>query len=408
MKTKTIIIYTFQSLQDPLVKGLMLQYLMGLKMTGSTFKFQLITHEQKEFELTTSEIAAKKIELFTHNIQWRPVKYRSGSFLLLKKLFNFLQTFFIVLSVKLKNNPVAIMGFLSISGGYSYILSKLFHLKLIVYCFEPHSNYMIDFNLWSKTALKYKLLHRFEKLQLRHAHYIVVPNTFTKALVEQENKTVKIHVCPISIDTSQIVFNSAAREKIRRNINAENKTVVIYTGKFGGIYYASDVVIEFFYELYQADSKLFFYIITPNIEEVKQSISKFNLPESSYFISLTVEYTKLNEHVSAADIGFVALPSLPSQKYRTPVKTAIYLSCGIPYIINKNVGDDDIIAIHENIGIVIDSLEENPTQIVKRITHLLNTNPSDLKIRCRNHALNYRSTDTATSILNKIFSEIIN
>ena len=57
----------------------------------------------------------------------------------------------------------------------------------MVYCFEPHSSYMVDFNLWSKTDLKYKLLHHFEKLQLRHAHYIVVPNNFTKALVEQEN-----------------------------------------------------------------------------------------------------------------------------------------------------------------------------------------------------------------------------
>ena len=41
-----------------------------------------------------------------------------------------------------------------------------------------------------------------------------------------------------------MIFNSTARKKIRHSINAENKTVVIYTGKFE-IYYTSDVVIEF-------------------------------------------------------------------------------------------------------------------------------------------------------------------
>ncbi len=406
METKNIIIYTFQSLEDPLVKGLMLEYLQELKTNENKFTFQLITHEQKEFALTPTDVLTKKKELLQYNIKWYPVKYRSGSFLLLKKVFNFLQTFFIALSIKRKHNPVAIMGFLSISGGYSYILSKFLRLKLIVYCFEPHSEYMADFKIWTKSSLKYKLLKRFETLQLKHSHYVVVPNAFTKVFVEQINNTAPVFICPISIDTNQIVFNESAGKEIRRKINADGKTVVIYTGKFGGIYYSSDDVMRFFKSLHQQDSKLFFYIITPNVDAVKQSVEKYKLPDSSFYLSLTVDYNKLNEHVSAADIGFVALPPLPSQKYRTPVKTAIYLSCGLPYIVNKSIGDDDLIALKENIGVVIDNLNENPAQIANRITQLLDNNVSDLKIRCRNYAVKYRSTSTATLILNKIFTEI--
>ncbi|HWY12581.1 MAG TPA: hypothetical protein VN026_14710 [Bacteroidia bacterium] len=406
MKEKHIIIYTFQSLEDPLVKGLILEYLKGLKTNENNFRFHLITHEQKEFVLTPPDVAIKKNELLKNNIKWYPVKYRSGNLLLFKKMFNFLQTFFITLSIKRNYKPAAILGFLSISGGYSYILSKLLDLKLIVYCFEPHSKYMVDFNIWPKTGLKYKLLRRFEYLQLKHAVYTVVPNNFTKALAEEINKNNHIFVCPISIDTNLMIFDEAGREKIRNKINANGKTVIIYTGKFGGIYYSSDEIVSFFSGLYQQNSNLFLYIITPNETEVRQSINKYKLTEGTYYISMMVNYTELNQHISAADIGLIAVPSLPSQKYRTPVKTAIYLSCGVPYIVNKNIGDDDSIALHENIGLVIEDLNEDPSILSNRIIKFLGDGGSGLKTRCRNYAITHRGTNTATAILQKIFSGI--
>ncbi|MES1182110.1 MAG: hypothetical protein ABUL44_04875, partial [Flavobacterium sp.] len=61
MKSKHIIIYTFQSLEDPLVKGLILEYLKTHK--GEELIFHLITHEQEEFVLDPGQVTAKKAEL---------------------------------------------------------------------------------------------------------------------------------------------------------------------------------------------------------------------------------------------------------------------------------------------------------------------------------------------------------
>ncbi len=406
MKVKHIIIYTFQSLEDPLIKGLILEYLKTHKEPGQELVFHLLTHEQKEFTLSAGAIEVKKTELLTFNIKWYPVKYRSGTFIILKKTFNFLQTFFIALKIKWNYKPVAIMGFLAIAGGYSYILSKLLNLKLIVYCFEPHSEYMIDFGIWKRSSLNYKLLKQFELLQIKHSEFIVVPNNDTKLLVERSRNSANIFVCPISISTDAMLFDQVARARIRKTLNAEQKTILIYTGKFGGIYYSSDDVIGFFSKLYQENRSLFFYVITPNITEIKNSISKYNLPADSIHISLTVDYSELNQHISAADIGFVALPSLPSQKYRTPVKTAIYLSCGLPYIVNKGIGEDDAIALRKNVGIVIDDLNESPTQVVKKINDLLSVDFKELHQRCREEAVNTRSISSANEVLNKIFSRL--
>jgi glycosyltransferase involved in cell wall biosynthesis len=405
LKNKHIIIYTFQSLEDPLVKGLILEYLKGINATQTKFIFHLITHEQKEFSLNKQQLEEHKTMLGNYRIKWYPIKYRGGSFILLKKIYNFLQTLFIATGIKLKYKPVAILGFLSIAGAYSYILSGLLNLKLIIYCFEPHSEYMLDFKIWTRGSLKYKLLKRFERLQVKNSDFIVVPNQFTKSLIEPLKKE-NVFVCPISIDTDKMTFNSDSRQKIRKKLNIENRRVIIYTGKFNGIYYSSDTVIEFFKRLHSVDETLFFYVITQNTEDVKQSIEKYKLPINSFHLSFTVNYNELNNHISAADIGFVALPPLPSQKYRTPVKSAIYLSCGLPYIVNAGIGEDDIIASDKKVGIVIENIDEASSDVISKINELLSGDAANIHIRCRLEAQKTRTIKAALEVLNKIFAQL--
>ncbi len=406
MKDKHIIIYTFQSLEDPLVKGLILEYLKTYKPTGHALRFHLITHEQNEFKLNGEQSNSIIAELNRYNIKWYPVKYRSGTFILFKKALNFIQTFIIAFKIKRQFRPVAIMGFLAIAGGYSYILSKLLRLRLIVYCFEPHSEYMVDFKIWKKSSLKYKLLKKFERLQVKNADYLVVPNNETKLLAEKIRPSENIYVCPICINTDTIVFDALSREKIRSFLNVKDKTILIYTGKFGGIYYTSDEVISFFSKLYKENTSFFFYVITPNVSEIDKSVTKFKLPPDSIHVSNTVKYEELNRHISAADIGFVALPTLPSQKYRTPVKTAIYLSCGLPYIVNKGIGEDDFIASNENVGIVIDNLDDSAITVVNQINDLLSRDKVGLYERCRKEAVSTRGLSSTGAVLEKIFSQL--
>jgi UDP-N-acetylglucosamine:LPS N-acetylglucosamine transferase len=404
LKERHIIVYTLQSLEDPLAKGLVLEYLLSMDKKDQFF-FHFITHEHKEYHLGPDTIKKRKEELAEKNIFWYPVDYRNGGLVLINRVLNFIGTFFIARKIKKRYAPKAIMGFLSIPGAFCYLLSKWLHLKLIVYCFEPHSDYMADFKIWKKTGLKYRLLHLFEKKQLEHAEEIVVPNRHTEklaSLLKKENA--RLHICPVCIDTDLMQFDSKAREQIRSQLGIGDKTVIIYTGKFDGIYYSADEVIAFFKKLYDHDQHLYFYIITPNAEEVRKSLSNHKLPDSAIHVSGTVAYGSLHKHISAADIGFVALPPLPSQKYRTPVKSAIYLSCGIPYLVNKNIAEDDVIAVEKNVGVVINDLDEDPSAVVSKIKELLSDN--EHHNRCRTEAVKTRSIPVTKAILEKIFLSV--
>jgi len=406
LKRKHIIVYTFESLEDPLIKGLILQYLKEVLKENDGFAFHIFTHEHEGYILNPKQRDEKKAELLSQNIYWYPIKYLSGNLKLIKKVYNFLHTFFIALKIKLKYKPKAILGFLAIAGGFSLILSKLLNLKLIIYCYEPHSEYMVDFNIWKRKSLKYRLLKKFEFLQIKKSEHLVIPNLHTKKFIEEIRTKGNVTVCPISIDTNKMVFDAQARERIRKSINAGTKKVMIYTGKFGGIYFSSDEVIRFFSELNKLDANLFFYIITPNTEETKESIHKYNLPIGHYHLSSTVSYNELNQHLSAADIGFVGLPSIPSQKYRTPVKTAMYLSCELPYLVTKNTGEDDLIASTKGVGVVMENLNESPARVLKKINELLADDLAKIHLRCRSEAVTTRSIASAASVLSHIFSRV--
>ncbi len=406
MKKKHIIIYAFESLEDPLIKGLILNYLIELQKEFDAFVFHLFTHEHKGYLLNAKQQNEKKAELSAQSIEWYPIKYLSGNLKLLKKIYNFIHTFFIALKIKFKHKPVAIVGFLAIAGGLSYILSVLLRIKLIIYCYEPHSEYMADFNIWRRNGLKYRLLKKFEYLQIKKSEHLVVPNMHTKIFVEQIRTKGNVIVCPISIDTDRMVFDKDARERIRNSLHIGQKQVLIYTGKFGGIYFSSDEVIRFFSGLHHINRNLFFYIISPNTGETKESISKYNLPSDAFHLLSTVSYSELNQHLSAADIGFVALPSMPSQKYRTPVKTAMYLSCGLPYLVTENAGEDDIIATTKNVGAVLENLNDDPKIITDKINKLLGRDKIVLRNSCRELAVTTRSTTVAVSTLKTIFSEL--
>lgn len=376
----------------------MLQYLESLRDTGKTF--HLITHEQKAFELSKSEQELKRNELAASNIIWYPISYHNGKFLLIKKLFDFIISFFICFKIKLKYKTNTILGFLPIAGGFSAIIGSILRLRLVVYCFEPHSEYMADFKIWSRKSLKYLLLKKFEHEQIEIASDIIVPTSYTYQLVKKINPYANVYTFPISIDTEKNIFDSAKRSQIRTDLNLNNKRVVFYMGKFGGIYYDVPTVCEFLSQLTK-NSNYHSLIITPDKQEVDEYILSAKLNSSSFTILPPVSYDILHHYISVADIGIVAVPSLPSQIYRTPVKTGLYLSCGIPYLINKGIAEDDIIASQNRVGVVIEDFNKcNIQELTNQIEELWNDN--SLRDRCRQTAIKLRSHSKAIEILKHV------
>ncbi len=406
-KKKTVIVYIYNSFKDPLFRGTVLVYLKEIALNHH-FNFHLITYEQSAYRLTYEEKKIVKHELKEYNIYWHPLKYHSGGiFMLIKKLYDFLIGFALVLKIKIKYRTPLIISLGNIAGGFSFLYAKILWFDNFILSYEPHSEFMVDFGIWKKKSLKYKLLNKIEYIMGIYSTYIATGTSYMVERMKKWNCRAQIYRLPSCVDSKKFFFNIESKEKIRKQLDITDQKIFLYVGKFGGIYYKEEIALAC-KVFYKADPKSFFLIVTPNDnKEITEIFNKYEIPQSNFFIT-SAHYDHIQDYISASDIGIVAIPPLPSQKYRSPIKVGEYLLCGLPYIVVKGVSEDDVYAEKYNIGVVIDTFsEEAIKKTIPQINKIFEEDSKTLKERCRAIGKEYRDSNLAyltfLDVLNKTF-----
>jgi hypothetical protein len=406
----SVIICASHSFKDPLFNGLMYQYILGhQEASGQQYRYHIVTEEQEAYALSSEEKAKIQAELKEQDLFWHPMPYRGGKFILFKKLWNFISLFFKIWGIKRREKTKVIVGFLAIAGGYAYIISRILRLKLMVFCFEPHSLYMKEFGIWSEKSLKYKILNKVEYLQATRADYVTGPTIHTIELLKEWKSKAKLFRVPISVDTQKFTFSNEDRQRIRTQYNLpEDRYVMLYLGKFNGIYYNEKEVAEFCKRLLDFDSRIFIFTISPTpSEDVEKAYLEAGLAPSDFLVLNKIPYEEIEGYISACDMGMVAIPPLDSQKYRTPVKIGNYLACGIPFLLNRGIADDDIMAEEEQVGVVFESLDANDFSIpFATLKGFMQEDTSSLQARCRAAAIKHRGIQNSVEVLEKMIQEV--
>lgn len=405
-----VLICASHSFQDPLFNGLMYQYILEhQQQSPQAFRYHIITEEQQAYALAPQEQAQLQAQLAQQNILWHPLPYRGGKFILFKKLWNFITLFFKLWGIKKREKVKLIVGFLAIAGGYAFLISRVLRLKLLVFCFEPHSLYMKEFGIWSEQSLKYKILHQVEVWQATKADYVTAPTKHTVQLLKDWNSKAQIFRVPISVDTEKFSFSAAERARIRQeNGVPEDRYAVLYLGKFGGIYYSAELVAQFCKRLLEEEPSLFFFTISPNpSEEVEQAYLDAGLSPEDFVVLNKIPYTEIEGYISACDMGMVAIPPLASQRYRTPVKIGNYLACGLPILLNRGIADDDDMAEEEAVGVVFESLIQEDISIpLQTLRLLMQEEKTILQTRARAAAIQHRGLQNSVDVLLQVFEEV--
>ena len=106
-------------------------------------------------------------------------------------------------------------------------------------------------------------------------------------------------------------------------------------------------------------------------------------------------------------MGLVAIPPLESQKYRTPVKIGNYLSCGLPFIVNRGVADDDVLAEKEQVGVVLESFDSaDIARALPTLRMFMDEQREQQQARCRRVAIEHRGIHNSVRVLKEIFEDV--
>ena len=369
------------------------------------YQFVLITYEQDDFHIDPVEKAKIKKELAEKNIDWVPHTWHSGSFKLIKKLFDLFMGLVTIIRYRIRGFN-KIVSLATVSGSFAYVYSVIFNMRHYLYQYEPHSEFMADFGYWEKQSLSFRILHRLEYLSGKYSAIVATGTRHMIDRLKQMKTHASIYKIPSCVDENLFVFSDSKRRAIRKELKIEDRKVLVYAGKFGGIYFEEETIRLFSY-LREKDSSFYFLILTPNpVDEIQKICDQYELSSTDYHIT-RVPFEEMPDYLSASDIGMVSVPSLPSQKFRSPIKVGEYLCCGIPYLVLEGISEDDEWARNHKVGVVLsDYNEPEVAKAVPAIEKLLAEDKNSLRKRCRETGVSYRGFQKFRKESIKAFVEI--
>ena len=400
------IVLIYHSYRDPLFQNLMLEYLRTL-VKSEGVHFYLITFEQKHYALSVEQVRREQRILLQSGISWYPIPYHAGSFIVLKKIVDLFQAIFLMGKLRQLTKAKLLVTFTNLSASIGIICAHLFRLKMLVYCYEPHSDFLVELGIWRKGSIKHRISRWIELYAGKRADFVMASTKYVADLLTDFKVKGRVVRAPVSVDENKFLFKSKGREKIRQIYDLKNRNVFLYLGKFGYLYYNEEIA-KLCKTLFDNIDNSFFLIVTSNDQEtIRRMFQRNGLPEGSFFVTGNLSYEEVKDYISAADIGLSAVSPTPSQKFRSPTKVAEYLLCGLPYITCEGVSEDDIFAIKHNVGAVVKSFDKNHIiESIFQIQNLLNEEKVSIRERCRNVGISYRGKSNIDQLFQQFFREI--
>lgn len=386
----------------------MLTYIKTLS-AKTDWSFDLITFEQPQFKINGNDQFRIKSELLLYNILWHPKNHLTGSFLLIKKAYNLLSLFPLLIKLKISGTEI-IWSFANISASIAWVYSRLFRLKTLIFSYEPHSDFMYELGIWNHNSLKYRILSYLERRAGIDADYVLTGTSYMRDKLLREKKFGKVFRAPTSVDENDFYYRGDSVQIVKgRHGIKPNEKIIIYVGKFGDLYYTFQTIVFFKIVSEYNGLNLRFIVITPNAkEEIRQYCIQADFDVNEIIYLSNIPYEEIKIYMSGASLGISAVPPSPSQKYRSPTKVAEYLLCGLPFITCSGVSEDDIMVLkNEGIGVVLkDFSEDSIKEKLPEIADILSRRKEETVQKCREVGLKYRAKSTIDKLFYKIFSEL--
>ena len=395
-----IVVLCCHGIEDPLVATLILDYTLRLQQRDIGADVLLVTEEPRRHMLS----ADRRAELARSGIRWSPLWYDLSGAQFFQKFRNLFLLAWRAWSFARGYRHRVVLGFLSMTGAYGSILRMLWFHRFIAMNFEPHSLFMKEMGVWGPRSFKYRLIRYFERRTMAVADALIAPASAVVDHVKAHPHRCSIHLQGVTIDVRKSLRDPGKRRTLRARLGIEDAIVLFYVGKFGGIYYSAEQYMEFIQRSCSADPRLHHLLITfPDQIERIRGHSGFAELQHRITLLEPVPPERLSDHLSAADLGVIAVPPTPSQVFRSPVKTAHYWAAGLPIIIPEGISDDWAIARDREIGIVVKGLPDLDVDAFGRDLDRFHSIPEkELTERCVQAALELRDTSLMVDLLQEL------
>lgn len=402
-----VTIYFYNRLFDPLIQGNFWIFIDDyLKNNPEGFEFHLVTYEDSRLPLTTDQ-REMVLEMQRRGVAWTPLQWHPGSSIL-NKVADIMAGFRAIFVLRCKGFR-HLIAYGSVAGSFCYLYSRFFRLKLFLYSYEPHSEYLVDNKMLLPSSMQYNILHWLERKAANFSTIISSGTRFMQKRLENEWKVkAKFFKIPSVTDCKKFSFDPVARTEVRMDLNLTAEArVLFYPGKFGSLYYNTEIALMFRW-LLDENPALHFLILTPQpVDEITDLFREAGVPSSSFTIRKS-DYGEVQRYFSAADFGLIAVPAGPSKRFISNIKVGEYLCSGLPFLITRGVSEDCLVAEEQDVGVVVNDFNESEIRDAwPKIKVFLEMDAGYRRERCMTVGRDYRGFESLNPIFRAAMTEFI-
>lgn len=342
---------------EGLGRSQVLAYLLGLARRG--VEIDLLSFELPQASET--DIEALRDSLAGTGIRWTPL-HRKRDTRLRTKIVESGRGVAHAFATALGRRPDIVHGRSYLPTAVSDLVASVVpRAKLLFDCRGMLGDEYVDVGHWSKDRIEYRLLKRYEARAFRRADGVVV---LTKALEHWVRDQgwfgahTAVEAIPCCVDLEKFRFDEAARVRVRSDLGLDGKLVALYAGSLGSFYREPDMArfARIFKEM--AKRPVAFLVLTPSKpDELVRLLSEAGLTRDEIVVR-KVAPPDMPAHLSAADFGISFITSTFSKKGSSPTKVAEYLACGLPVVLNGDIGDQSELAGERDACVVFDSFSD--------------------------------------------------
>jgi glycosyltransferase involved in cell wall biosynthesis len=359
LKGKRVLFISYNGMLDPLGQSQVIPYLKELSRVG--VQFTLLSFERApafEFE-GTAKCAELHRQLAAENIDWHWLRYHQKPSLP--------ATVYDVMAgvrcarLLVKRNRIEMVHARShIPAIIGLALKKSYGLKLIFDIRGLMAEEYLDAGHWRKGSIPHRLTKTMESRVLEAADGVVTLTEKIWPIIKEwkglRGREVIHEVVPCCADLEVFKFRQEDRDSRRKELAVGERFVLVYSGSIDG-WYLTESMADFFAEFLQRKPDAHFLWLLPSgHRRIRNLMQDRGIAPENYTV-LAVLSREVSSYLSASDAGLALIKPCFSKLASSPTKTAEYLACGLPIIMNAGIGDSDALITGENVGVLIHNFD---------------------------------------------------
>jgi glycosyltransferase involved in cell wall biosynthesis len=339
-----------------------LAYLRGLARRG--VEFELLSFEPPS--ATSAAISELQDSLRGTGIHWTPLRRRLDTRLHVK-LAESGKGVALALARALARRPRVVHGrsYLPTAIG-DMVASIVPGAKLVFDCRGMLGDEYVDAGHWTTDRLEYRLLKRYEARAFRRADGVVVLTNALRAWLHERRwvgPRTHVEAIPCCVDLEGFRYDDAARRRLRHELGIGDALTLVYSGSLGSWYREADIArFAGLFAKRAGRSVRFLALTRSKPDELVDCLRREGFAREQIVVR-SVAPRQVPSYLSAADIALSFIKSCFSKKGSSPTKVAEYLACGLPVVLNGDIGDQAELATEQATCVVVDDFTDAALEV---------------------------------------------